>query len=71
MHAKVNLIPLNESPDLQFQRYARSDILRFQEVLLENHITTFVRKTRGDDVYGACGQLKRTNSLIDSSSQTL
>jgi 23S rRNA (adenine2503-C2)-methyltransferase len=59
LRAKVNLIPLNESPDIEFQRSSRAGILRFQEVLLRNDIATFIRKTRGDDVYGACGQLKR------------
>jgi 23S rRNA (adenine2503-C2)-methyltransferase len=57
--SKVNLIPLNESPDLDFQRADRSGILRFQQVLLENDIPTFIRKTRGNDVSGACGQLKK------------
>jgi 23S rRNA (adenine2503-C2)-methyltransferase len=63
LDAKVNLIPLNESPNIDFQCSDRSDILRFQQVLLRNRITTFIRKTRGDDVYGACGQLTRTASL--------
>jgi 23S rRNA (adenine2503-C2)-methyltransferase len=57
--SKVNLIPLNESPEIEFECADRDDILRFQQVLLENHIPTFIRKTRGDDVYGACGQLKK------------
>lgn len=61
--AKVNLIPLNESPDIDFQCSDRSDILRFQQVLLRNGIATFIRKTRGDDVFGACGQLKRMATL--------
>jgi 23S rRNA (adenine2503-C2)-methyltransferase len=60
---KVNLIPLNESPDLDFQRAERQDILRFQQVLLESNIPTFIRKTRGDDVYAACGQLKKHTGL--------
>jgi 23S rRNA (adenine2503-C2)-methyltransferase len=58
LRSKVNLIPLNESPDLDFHRADYADILRFQQVLLKNDIATFIRKTRGDDVYGACGQLK-------------
>lgn len=58
LRAKVNLIPLNESPDLHFERTDYADILRFQQILLNAGITTFIRKTRGDDVSGACGQLK-------------
>jgi 23S rRNA (adenine2503-C2)-methyltransferase len=61
---KVNLIPLNESPALDFQRSDREDILRFQQVLLESGVPTFIRRTRGDDVYAACGQLK--NDRIES-----
>ena len=61
--SKVNLIPLNESPDIAFRRSDRDHILRFQQRLLENNIPTFIRKTRGDDVYGACGQLKNLEEL--------
>ena len=57
--SKVNLIPLNESPDIDFRRPDRDAILGFQQVLLGSDIPTFIRKTRGDDVYGACGQLKK------------
>ena len=57
--AKVNLIPLNESPDIAFQRSSRPDILRFQDVLVQSGIATFIRKNHGNDVSGACGQLKR------------
>jgi 23S rRNA (adenine2503-C2)-methyltransferase len=63
LHAKVNLIPLNESPGIDFQCSSRPDILRFQQVLLGNGITTFIRKNRGNDVSGACGQLKRANQI--------
>jgi 23S rRNA (adenine2503-C2)-methyltransferase len=56
--SKVNLIPLNESPDIPYRRAAHADILAFQQVLLKARITTFIRKTRGIDVSGACGQLK-------------
>ncbi len=59
LRSKVNLIPLNESPDIPYQRPEDSKILRFQDVLLRNGITTFIRKNRGADVSGACGQLKR------------
>ena len=34
-------------------------ILRIQEILLRNGIATFIRKNRGNDVFGACGQLKQ------------
>jgi 23S rRNA (adenine2503-C2)-methyltransferase len=59
LRAKVNLIPLNESPEIDFRCSEQSDILRFQEILLQKAINTFIRKTRGEDVYGACGQLTK------------
>ena len=59
LRSKVNLIPLNESPDIPFKRAAHADILQFQQVLIGNGIATFIRKNRGNDVSGACGQLRR------------
>jgi 23S rRNA (adenine2503-C2)-methyltransferase len=56
---KVNLIPLNESPDLGFKRPDHDTVLRFQAVLREHGIPTFIRKSRGDEISAACGQLKK------------
>jgi 23S rRNA (adenine2503-C2)-methyltransferase len=58
MCAKVNLIPFNPAKDLSFKRPELVRILEFQSLLIGEGITTFVRTNRGDDVYGACGQLK-------------
>lgn len=54
---RVNLIPFNEFPGSQFRRPADADVLVFQSVLRRHGIGTFVRKSRGRDVLGACGQL--------------
>ena len=59
LRAKVNLIPLNPAPEIPFRRAEDHDILRFQEILVGNGTATFIRKNRGDDVSGACGQLKK------------
>ena len=59
MCAKVNLIPLNPAKEIAFERPDDGQILQFQEVLLKEGVTTFIRKNRGGDVYGACGQLKQ------------
>ena len=59
MRAKVNLIPLNPAPEIPYERPADSDILRFQEILVRNGNAAFVRRNRGNDVSGACGQLKK------------
>ena len=62
LNAKVNLIPLNPAEEISFERPDDATILRFHEVLLRNGITTFIRKNRGNDVYGACGQLMKKSS---------
>jgi len=59
MHAKVNLIPLNPAPEIPFRRSEDAAILRFQEILLDSGTTVFIRRNRGNDVSGACGQLKK------------
>ena len=56
--AKVNLIPYNTVDGLQYERSDQDVIDRFRDVLLSQHIMTITRKTRGDDVDAACGQLK-------------
>jgi 23S rRNA (adenine2503-C2)-methyltransferase len=59
MRVKVNLIPFNPAPELDFTRSDDDDILRFHAYLLGKGIATFVRKSRGGDVSGACGQLMK------------
>jgi 23S rRNA (adenine2503-C2)-methyltransferase len=55
--AKVNLIPFNPFPDTQFERSGSNTINRFRDVLLARNIFTVTRKTRGEDIDAACGQL--------------
>ena len=57
--AKVNLIPLNEAPDLDFHRPDHTTVLQFQNILRRENIAAFLRKSRGDDISAACGQLKK------------
>jgi 23S rRNA (adenine2503-C2)-methyltransferase len=59
MNVKVNLIPLNPADEIPFERSDDNAILRFQEILIGNGVATFIRKNRGNDVSGACGQLKQ------------
>ena len=54
---KVNLIPFNPFPNTQYQRSSNNAIHRFQEVLMQAGLNCTVRKTRGDDIDAACGQL--------------
>ncbi|HAU1183649.1 TPA: 23S rRNA (adenine(2503)-C(2))-methyltransferase RlmN [Legionella pneumophila] len=55
--AKVNLIPFNPFPLTQYQRSSRETIDAFRDKLMKHGINTITRKTRGDDIDAACGQL--------------
>ncbi|MCC5015974.1 MULTISPECIES: 23S rRNA (adenine(2503)-C(2))-methyltransferase RlmN [Legionella] len=55
--AKVNLIPFNPFPMTQYQRSSQATIDAFREKLIAKGINTITRKTRGDDIDAACGQL--------------
>lgn len=55
--AKVNLIPFNPFPDTRFTRSSQEAIDRFRDVLMSAELMTITRKTRGDDIDAACGQL--------------
>lgn len=72
---KFNLIPFNPIPQAPYQRSSAEAIRRFRDVLMQADIVTTIRKTRGDDIAGACGQLagqvldktKRTRTAIGTS----
>ncbi|HST01538.1 MAG TPA: 23S rRNA (adenine(2503)-C(2))-methyltransferase RlmN [Usitatibacter sp.] len=55
--SKVNLIPFNPFPDSGFTRTDMARVRRFQQILLDAGYFATVRKTRGDDIDAACGQL--------------
>ncbi|HEY2630307.1 MAG TPA: 23S rRNA (adenine(2503)-C(2))-methyltransferase RlmN [Usitatibacter sp.] len=55
--SKVNLIPFNPFPDSGFGRTAMERVRRFQQILLDAGYIATVRKTRGEDIDAACGQL--------------
>lgn len=55
--AKVNLIPFNPFPLTEYQRSSLASINAFRDKLVAKGINTITRKTRGDDIDAACGQL--------------
>jgi len=55
--SKVNLIPFNPFPGTHYQSSSREVIDRFQETLIKAGLVTIRRKTRGEDIDAACGQL--------------
>jgi 23S rRNA (adenine2503-C2)-methyltransferase len=54
---KINLIPFNPFPDSGLKCSPRAVVLKFGQILNEGGLVTTVRKTRGDDIDAACGQL--------------
>jgi len=55
--SKVNLIPFNPFPAALYRRSSPERIERFRDILHRSGIVTITRKTRGDDIDAACGQL--------------
>ena len=54
---KVNLIPFNEALPLSYRSPSRESVLAFQKILMSYGINVRIRKSRGTDILGACGQL--------------
>jgi 23S rRNA (adenine2503-C2)-methyltransferase len=67
---KFNLIPFNPFTNSRYQSSSNEQISKFKEVLMDQNYIVTVRKTRGQDINAACGQLagevkdKTTRSLI-------
>ena len=55
--AKINLIPFNPFPYTQYKRSSQAVINQFRDILVDAGLITITRKTRGDDIDAACGQL--------------
>jgi 23S rRNA (adenine2503-C2)-methyltransferase len=56
--SKVNLIPLNEAPEIPFLRPSDEQVRKFQEILMAGGLTAIVRSSKGRDISAACGQLQ-------------
>lgn len=66
---KINLIPFNPYPGSPYTRSSNSRIDRFAKVLMGHGYTVVVRKTRGDDIDAACGQL--VGDVVDRTKRLL
>ncbi|NWG30017.1 MAG: 23S rRNA (adenine(2503)-C(2))-methyltransferase RlmN [Rhodocyclaceae bacterium] len=66
---KFNLIPFNPFPGSGFRKPSAEQVRRFQEILMAADIVTTVRKTRGDEIDAACGQL--AGKVMDRSKRTI
>ena len=67
LSCKFNLIPWNPFPDAPYKRSSNNAIHRFREVLQNAGFVVTVRKTRGDDIDAACGQL--AGQVVDKSNR--
>ena len=61
--SKVNLIPFNPYPGSEFKRPDEASVIKFQNILLNSHLTAIIRKSKGQDILAACGQLKTRYSV--------
>ena len=55
--SKLNLIPFNPFPDSGYERSDETTIRAFQKIVIDAGVLATVRRTRGDDIDAACGQL--------------
>jgi len=67
--SKINLIPWNPFPGAPYEKSSNSRIDRFAKVLQEEGYTCIVRRTRGDDIDAACGQL--VGDVVDRTKRML
>ena len=67
--SKVNLIPFNPFPNTSYECSTPERIERFRDILIKSGLTTITRKTRGDDIDAACGQL--AGQVMDKTKRTL
>ncbi len=56
--SKVNLIPLNEAPEIAFKKPPEERVRQFQEILMAGGLTAIVRNSKGGEISAACGQLR-------------
>ena len=65
--AKINLIPFNPWPNSPYECSDRSQIKKFSDILNNAGYSSPIRKTRGQDIMAACGQLKSESVKIKKS----
>ena len=61
LNAYVNLIPYNETENIEFKRSDYSQISAFYDILKKNNVTSTIRREFGSNVSAACGQLRAEN----------
>ena len=64
VNCKINLIPFNPFAGSGFVNSSAEKIAVFRDCLKKNNLIATIRKTRGDDVMAACGQLKSSSMRV-------
>lgn len=67
--SKVNLIPFNPFPNTTYKCSTQARIDAFRDILIQHGMTTITRKTRGNDIEAACGQL--AGQVMDRTKRTM
>ncbi|MBT5029061.1 MAG: 23S rRNA (adenine(2503)-C(2))-methyltransferase RlmN [Nitrospinaceae bacterium] len=60
---KINLIPFNSFDSSEYKPPSKERVLKFQNYLIEQHYSAFVRYNRATDILGACGQLAAQSAM--------
>ena len=68
--SKVNIIPFNPHEKSDFKRPSPAEVSRFVQILLDRQVTAIVRKSKGDDISAACGQLRAKMKVITNQSNS-
>ena len=63
LKAKINLIPYNAYDGSPYTCPSEDVILKFQDILIANHYTVMIRRSKGRDILAACGQLRASKSF--------
>jgi 23S rRNA (adenine2503-C2)-methyltransferase len=58
IRSKINLIPFNPFDGCAYEKPDEKSVLEFQQILMDAHLTAMIRKSKGQDILAACGQLK-------------
>jgi 23S rRNA (adenine2503-C2)-methyltransferase len=58
IQSKINLIPFNAYSGCEYEKPDERTVIQFQDILLDAGMTVLIRKSKGQDILAACGQLK-------------
>lgn len=69
LKAKINLIPYNDTPGSPYKAPSPENLLRFEKALWAKNVTAIIRKSKGQDIEAACGQLRAEYELNKQTEQ--